>query len=208
MAIIMMVLVLTAGTEAASAEDLIYAGLDRYWKEDGTSLVINGTFYSFLDDWDICSLKNLEFELIDREENVIGTVEIEDEIKLQLPHNGAADHSIMVTDIEDGEATYGTGLFLKLVSAEYDYYICEGSGCPYCSQGKATDIDPSVKDDDPSVVCNWCGGSKKCEDCGGTGKIKRKKYGIFNSSYEATEKCVLCNGTGVCYKCQGKGYTK
>jgi RecJ-like exonuclease len=45
------------------------------------------------------------------------------------------------------------------------------------------------------VTCSKCGGSGKCQNCDGTGKVLY----VF--------KCGECNGSGKCQSCNGRGYT-
>lgn len=60
------------------------------------------------------------------------------------------------------------------------------------------------------MECYHCEGGGRCSDCGGTGRVAYKKYGIDlgggSSTYNEYHRCPLCEGQGSCIYCDGRGY--
>jgi hypothetical protein len=57
-------------------------------------------------------------------------------------------------------------------------------------------------------VCTYCGGTKKCSFCDGTGKRKTVTPELAEENIKAgsyTEECPYCKGTGTCRYCSGNG---
>ena len=75
--------------------------------------------------------------------------------------------------------------------------------------GVFRDDDTDVDYDVVGVTCNRCNGSKKCPECGGTGKIATEKTSIDlgngGGTYYEYSRCPLCDGTKICVFCNGTG---
>lgn len=57
-------------------------------------------------------------------------------------------------------------------------------------------------EDSKTRVCPFCGGSGRCERCGGSGtRIVRKHW----PRHDQTPTCTVCDGSGECQLCRGKG---
>jgi DnaJ-class molecular chaperone len=67
--------------------------------------------------------------------------------------------------------------------------------CPFCLHHKG--------------VCRYCGGTKKCPFCWGSGIRTAVTVKIPDENIEGgasySEKCPYCNGTGTCRYCNGSG---
>ena len=55
--------------------------------------------------------------------------------------------------------------------------------------------------------CNYCGGSGKCKNCEGRGKINKTQIDVIGGDpmYYYKDECNICIGTGYCSYCQGQG---
>lgn len=58
------------------------------------------------------------------------------------------------------------------------------------------------------VQCPKCGGSLRCDACGGDGIQKEGVQIIPKSLRGLLAKCQLCKGSGECFTCKGKGQIK
>jgi hypothetical protein len=57
-------------------------------------------------------------------------------------------------------------------------------------------------EDSKTRVCSFCGGSGRCERCGGAGTHTVRKHW---PRHDRTPTCAACGGSGECQLCHGKG---
>lgn len=204
------------GCSGASAQEiendcpkLIYVPSDVEWLENGTKLVVYGSFYNLSSEYDVTSLKEGKFYMVDnKDKEVITTVDINTEAVSVIPHNGDCEYSFVINDLEGAEdayqrhKAYGVDGLSPSLEAQFYYEPCEGVNCSYCG---GIGREQSTGD--------IFGNSKQCTECGGTGRSDFRCMSCdgtgIDSAYEMTKGSVLHGFTEKdCIVCDGSGYQR
>lgn len=183
-------------------DDLIYECDTVTFRNSGV-LKVEGTFYNLSDDYDIVGLKDIDFSIVNSNNQELVSVNIEkSNIKL-IAHNNETDHSFEVEVNGNTQQYKNATAVLKKVT--FSWVKCTGKNCSYCggSNGnssnnrKSTNNNVSSSDDyDYWMTCASCKGTGTCKKCGGTGRQRNGRM------------CPSCDGTGDCSVCEGLGERK
>ena len=207
------------GTEN-DAPQLIYAASDVEWLENGTKLVVYGSFYNMSSEYDVTGLKEGMFYIVDSEEKeVITVVDINTEAVSVVPHNGACTYNFVINDLEGAEnayqrykayGAYGVDGVFPSLEAEFYYDVCEGANCRYCGGSRNSGRRNSGGRN--ATQCSECCGTGRsdleCLNCGGTGTDPAYEITKGSVLHGFTEKdCAVCDGSGYqkCSFCGGTG---
>ena len=204
------------GTDDDSPK-LIYAASDVEWLENGTKLVVYGSFYNMSSEYDVIGIKEGTFYIVDSEEKeVITMVDINTEAVSVVPHNGACTYNFVINDLEGAEnayqrhKAYGANGVYPSLEAEFYYDACEGVNCSYC--GGIRNSGGKNSGGRNSTQCSECRGTGRsdlaCLNCGGSGVDPAYEITKGSVLHGFTEKdCAVCNGSGYqkCSFCGGTG---
>ena len=229
----MAVLAAGLGSSAAAAQEsqemdpdkLIYVPSNVEWLKNGTKLVVEGAFYNLSSEYDVIGFEEVVFYMVDKDEKVITTVDVNTDTIPVVPHNGSCTYNFVINDLEGASEAYqrykayrAYGIFglVPKLEAEFNYVSCEGYNCSYCggsSRNGGNSGGTGASGD--SARCTECGGTGdsdiKCTNCDGTGidpAYEMTKGSVLHAFAE--EECSVCGGSGFkkCMFCGGTGEEK
>lgn len=194
---------------------LIYYAPTRYWRNNGTELVVSGNFFNLSSEYDIVELNNAYINLNDIDGNTITSVRVNERMVGCIPHNGNYPYNFTVNSIPGGSSSYRPSSLIPTLETEFTYTEHLTANCPNCAgsaSGKAYNsaypIEPEETVEPVRKACWMCGGSgyRVCPDCNGTGKLDEMFQGVLRAMEHG--RCVRCEGTGkiICTSCLGEGY--
>ena len=181
------------GTDDDSPK-LIYAASDVEWLENGTKLVVYGSFYNMSSEYDVIGIKEGTFYIVDSEEKEVITM-----VDMEGAENAYQRHK-----------AYGANGVYPSLEAEFYYDACEGVNCSYC--GGIRNSGGKNSGGRNSTQCSECRGTGRsdlaCLNCGGSGVDPAYEITKGSVLHGFTEKdCAVCNGSGYqkCSFCGGTG---
>lgn len=194
-----------AKVKGPNSNDIGYYASRTYWINNGTKLVVEGSFFNFTSDYDFIELVDTYINIVDKHDNVVARVKVNENNVSVIPHNGAYPYNFTVSSIPGGSSTYKASELFPRLETDFTYVQHQSQNCPYCGNISITNHS-SISNH--GIECEHCHGTGyvTCPDCGGTGKLDNSITGVIRSIFGG--KCQRCDGKGkiFCNHCHGLGY--
>ncbi len=203
--------ILSSGNGKMNPDDINYYpdANGRYWANNGKTFVMEGAFYNFSSEFDVVELEDCVIYLVDRTDNVVATVNVNEAAVGVIPHNGSARYNLTVNKVPGGSAAYTANELFPRLETYFNYADHKPKNCPYCHN---VSVNPSASRAGSETVthtCGWClgEGTIQCSACKGSGK--NDVYDSLSPIMKGMAKsyCEACDGKGyiVCGRCNGSG---
>lgn len=185
-------------------DDFEYYPFNTYWS--GSKLVVEGGFYNFTSEYDVTGLENAVIYMVDPDDNVVATVQVNETAVGVVPHNGESIYNFTVSDITGGSSAYKATSLRPILETEFFYAEHQAGNCPYCG---GVSVAQSSGSRSSNIVCTWCDGKgyTTCIVCKGTGI--NEDYDKLSPVQKGFQKryCEACDGKGAieCGRCHGSG---